>query len=66
MKQRKIDFVKLLKPYKNGWVGISGDFSHVLFHGKSLKDITRKAKNKKEKIFYFPAGKNYSHFVGFV
>ena len=64
MKQKKIDFVKLLKPYKEGWVGISDDFKRVISHGKTLKEITKKGKGHKQKVYYFPAGKNYSHFVG--
>ena len=44
MKQNKIDFIKLLKGYKNGWVAISHDFKRVVFHGKSLKDTMKKAK----------------------
>ncbi len=64
MKQNKIDFVKLLKGYKNGWVAISADFKRVVFHGKNIKEVMRKAKSRKEKVYYFPAGKSYSNFVG--
>ncbi len=64
MKQKTINFVKLLKGFKNGWVAISPDFSKVLFHGKTLKEAREKAGKSKEKVYYFPAGENYSHFVG--
>ncbi len=64
MKQNKIDFIKLLKGYKSGWIAISHDFRHVLFHGKNLKEAMKKAKNAKEKVYYFPAGESYSNFVG--
>lgn len=64
MKQNKIDFIKLLKGYKNGWIAISHDFKRVLFHGKNLKEAMKKAKNAKEKVYYFPAGESYSNFVG--
>jgi hypothetical protein len=66
MKQIKIDFVKLLKGYKAGWVGISPDFKKVLVWGKTLDDATQKAEKIKEKIYYFPAGESYSNFVGTV
>jgi hypothetical protein len=64
MKQEKIDFVKLLKGYESGWVGISSDFSRVLFSGKSLKEVKEKAKKAKDKIYFFPAGQSYSNFIG--
>ncbi len=64
MKQTKIDFVKLLKDYKSGWVGISSDFRSVVLSGKTLKEVREKAKKIKEKIYFFPAGKSYSDFVG--
>lgn len=64
MKQEKIDFVKLLKGYTSGWVGISSDFSRVLFSGKTLKEVKLKADKKKEKVYVFPAGEVYSDFVG--
>ncbi len=66
MKQRKIDFTKLLKGYKDGWVAISHDFKRVVFHGKSLKETMAKAKKSKEKVYYFPARESYSDFVGFI
>lgn len=64
MKQNTIDFVKLLKKYKKGWVAISHDFKRVIFHGNSLKQTMEKAKDAKEKLYYFPAGESYSNFVG--
>jgi len=64
MKQIKIDFVKLLKGYKAGWVGISPDFKKVLVWGKTLDEATKKTKAIKEKIYYFPAGESYSNFIG--
>ncbi len=62
--QKKIDFVKLLKKYQSGWVAISSDFSKVVLSGKTLKDVMKKAKGIKEKLYYFPARKSYSNFVG--
>ena len=44
MKQPKIDFAKLLKDYKSGWVGISSDFKSVVFSGKMLKEVMVQAK----------------------
>ncbi len=64
MKYNKINFVKLLKGYKDGWVAISSDFKSVIFHGKNLKEVMRKAKSSKEKIYYFPAEQSYSNFIG--
>lgn len=64
MKQEGINFVKLLKGYKHGWVGISPDFKQVLVWGKTLDEATKKAKKLKEKIYYFPSGESYSNFVG--
>lgn len=64
MKQRRINFVTLLKGYKNGWVAISNDFKRVIFYGKSLKDVMAKAKNIKEKLYYFPAERSFGDFVG--
>lgn len=65
MKYKKINFAKLLKDYKKGWVAISKDFGKVVFYGKTLKETMRKATNHKEKVYYFPTGENYSHFVGY-
>ena len=64
MKQIKIDFIKLLKGYKAGWVGISSDFKKVLVWGKTLDEASQKAKTIKEKVYYFPAGESYSNFIG--
>lgn len=64
MKQHKINFVKLLKNYSSGWIGLSSDFKRVVVWGKTLKDATQKVKKSKEKIFYFPTGESYSNFIG--
>lgn len=64
MKYKKINFVKLLKSYKKGWVAISQDFKRVVFYGKTLKETMKMANNYKEKIYYFPTGETYSHFIG--
>jgi NADPH-dependent ferric siderophore reductase len=64
MKQKKIDFVKLLKSYKSGWVAISEDFTEVLFSGRTLKEVKNKAKNAQVKVYFFPAGESYSNFIG--
>lgn len=64
MIQVTINFAKLLKDYKSGWVGISSDFKSVVLSGKTLKEVTEKAKKMKEKIYYFPAGQSYSDFIG--
>ncbi len=64
MKQNKINFAKLLKDYKTGWVGISSDFKFVVLSGKTLKEVMNKAKKIKEKLYFFPAGQSYSDFVG--
>ncbi len=66
MKQGKIDFTKLLKGYKDGWVAISHDFTRVVFYGKSLKETMVKARKSDEKVYYFPAGESYSGFVGII
>lgn len=66
MKQAGINFVKLLKPYKKGWVAISHDFKRVVYHDKSLKRLTAKGKSSKQKLYYFPSGDHYSDFVGFI
>lgn len=64
MNKSKIDFVKLLKGYKSGWVAISSDFKSVVLSGKTLKEAMGKAKKLKEKVYFFPAEKNYSDFIG--
>ncbi len=64
MKPLKINFVKLLKGYESGWVGISPDFKQVLVWGKTLDEATKKAEKFNEKIYYFPSGESYSNFVG--
>lgn len=61
---KKMNFVKLLKNYKSGWVAISEDFSKVVASGKTLKDVRKKAENFKEKLYFFPAGESYSNFIG--
>ncbi|OGH19644.1 MAG: hypothetical protein A2868_04285 [Candidatus Levybacteria bacterium RIFCSPHIGHO2_01_FULL_40_15b] len=63
-KQAKIDFVKLLKGHKDGWVGISSDHTRVLLWGKTLSEARKKAKAIKEKVYFFPAGYSYSNFIG--
>jgi hypothetical protein len=60
----KINFVKLLKNYKSGWVAISADFKKVVFAGKTLEETMKKAQQSKGKVYYFPAEKSYSNFVG--
>ena len=64
MKQSKIDFVKLLKGYKSGWVGISSDFKKVVVWGKTLDEAHKTAKIIKDKVYFFPAGESYGNFVG--
>lgn len=64
MKKNNINFVKLLKNYKVGWIGISSDYKSVLLSGKTLKEARNKAKKLKEKVFFFPAGQSYSDFIG--
>ncbi len=66
MKQPMIDFTKLLKGYKDGWVAISDDFKHVVLHGKSLEELMEKAKKLEGRLYYFPAGESYSDFVGII
>ena len=64
MKPTKIYFDKLLKNHTSGWVGISSDFKSVVSSGKTLKEVQEKTKEKKEKIYFFPAGQSYADFVG--
>lgn len=64
MRQNNINFAKLLKDYKSGWVAISSDFKSVVISGKSLKEVKEKAKDLKKKVYFFPAGQSYSNFVG--
>jgi len=64
MKQNAINFAKLLKDYKSGWVAISSDFTSVVLSGKTLKDVREKANKSKEKVYFFPAGQSYSNFIG--
>ena len=64
MKQAKINFFGLLKPYGKGWVAISEDFKRVLFYGKTLKSLMNKSIKSKQKVYYYPSGDNHSNFVG--
>lgn len=64
MKQNKINFTALLKPYKKGWVAISEDFKKVLFYDRNLKSLMQKSKKIKQKVYYYPSGEKYSNFVG--
>lgn len=64
MRQKKIDFVKLLKGYKSGWVGISSDHNKVVAWGKTLQQVREKTKNIQDRIYFFPSGESYSNFVG--
>lgn len=61
---KQINFVKLLKGYKPGWVGISSDHKKVLVWGKTLHETAKKAKALKEKVYFFPSGRTYDNFVG--
>ncbi|MBI2611210.1 hypothetical protein HYW54_00500 [Candidatus Gottesmanbacteria bacterium] len=65
MKAQKIDFLRLLRNQKKGWVAISRNFDKVIFHGKTLKETMKKASQYKDKLYYFPSGESYSNFVGF-
>lgn len=64
MKKKRINFVTLLKKYKKGWVAISKDFNKVLVYGKTLQETMKKASKYNQKVYYFPSGETYSHFVG--
>ena len=64
MKRKGISFVKLLKNYKSGWVGISSDFRSVVTQGKTLKEARQRASTLKEKHYFFPAGESYSDYIG--
>jgi len=64
MTHKGINFIKLLKGYRSGWVAISAKFNRVVFHGKTLNETMKKAKNYSNKVYYFPAGEIYSNFVG--
>ncbi len=64
MKFGKVDFKKLLKGYKKGWVAISADHKKVIYYGKTLESVMSKSKNTKDKLYYFPSGEDYSNFVG--
>lgn len=59
MKHKRIDFIKLLKKYRKGWVAISQDFSKVVFYGKTLQEAMKKAANYGKKVYYFPTGEIY-------
>jgi hypothetical protein len=62
--EKKINLVKLLKGHTSGWVAISSDFSRVVLSGKTLHEVREKAKNIKERLYYFQAGQDYTNFVG--
>ena len=64
MKQPRINFIKLLKNYKPGWVGLSKDFRKVLVWNKTLRGATQEGKKLKEKVYFFPVDEAYSNFVG--
>ena len=62
-----IDFTKILKGHTSGWVAITKDCKRVVASGKTLKETAKKIKKLREAdIFYFPAAKSYSNFVGIV
>ena len=64
MTHKKIDFTKLLKDYKSGWVGLSSDYKKVVVHGENLADAREKARTISDKIYFFPAGEVYSNYIG--
>jgi len=60
-----IDFTKILKGHSSGWVAISKDCKKIVASGRTLKETANKInKLGKSDIFYFPAAKSYSNFVG--
>lgn len=64
MTKKPINFAKLLRGYKAGWVAISSDFRSVLFAGNSLKTLKKRSEKLGKKVYFFPAGKSYSNFIG--
>lgn len=64
MKQKGINFNRLLRDYQKGWVGISRDFKKVVVYGKTLTATMKKAAGMKEKPYYFPSGHAYSDYIG--
>jgi len=48
---KTVDFVTLLKNYTSGWVAISADLRKVVLSGKTLQEVTKKAKGIKEKLY---------------
>lgn len=63
MKHTNIDFTKLLKDYKSDWVAISSDFKSVKYSGETLKEVREKAKNTKDKLYFFPAEQSYANYI---
>lgn len=64
MTKKPMNFAKLLRAYKAGWVAISSDFRSVLFAGRNLKTVKERAQKIGEKVYFFPAGKSYSNLIG--
>ena len=43
-----IDLSKILKPYSDEWVALSGNETKVIASGKTVKEVLKKAKEKGE------------------
>ena len=64
MTKKPMNFTKLLRGYKAGWVAISSDFRSVLFSGRNLKTLKKRSEKLGKKVYFFPAGKSYNNFIG--
>ena len=61
---KTIDLTGVLKGFPSGWVAISSDYKKVVAFGKTLKEVTKKVRQKKtDDVILISAAKNYRGYI---
>lgn len=58
---KTVDLIKILKPYKSGWVAINQK-NKVIAHAETFAAVSNKVKKNKD-IFLVPVSQNYFGFI---
>lgn len=61
---KAVNLIKLLKPYKSGWVAINTKSKKVVAHEKNFEKVSKRVKDS-EDVLLVPASQKYFGFVTF-